>query len=562
MQPSLVVAVCRSRGLVRNHFAPLRAAIQFIRRATWYNDAGIVIHKLLATAAITVLVGPTAASLQDTGVLRVTVTLVDADGATTPIPRVVMLVSDNPSTSEPKRLRTGADGAFEVHLRSGNYTVESDRPVALGGQAYTWTQMIDVVAGSTVTLALTAQNAEVADADAATSADASPVSADAAAILNKWRGSVVEIWTPTTHASGFVIGTKGLIATDYRAIGDITSVEVELTSADGNDRVKVPGQVVASDRVQGVSIIWIAPARVSAPPVIADCNEPPIPEVAYNDRIVALLAPMLAPKEGILGTVGRATTQSFEPDWRLSPGTSGGPVFAADGRAIGITMADQEDAGRRRDGAHVLPVANICNVLAQAEKKIAGAAPPPATLLPIEPAITTRKLPDPKAPRPQPIAISSSDFDIALMAPAMMSGEPAMMGPRRDFGNWMSYVASAPPVLFVRISPQFEEGLWKMIARGAAYTQGIALPPLKSFNANFLRLRAFCDDAEVVPIHPFIIESRVTERTTVREGLYIFGLSDFARCREVRFDLYSEKAPNKADTRAIDPKLFGRIAGR
>ena len=56
-----------------------------------------MIHELLATAAITIFVGPAAASLQDTGVLRVTVTLVNANGAATPIQRVVMLVSDIPT---------------------------------------------------------------------------------------------------------------------------------------------------------------------------------------------------------------------------------------------------------------------------------------------------------------------------------------------------------------------------------------------------------------------------------------------------------------------------------
>ena len=136
-----------------------------------------------------------------------------------------------------------------------------------------------------------------------------------------------------------------------------------------------------------------------------------------------------------------------------------------------------------------------------------------------------------------------------------------MKGPRRDFGNWREYVVSAPPVLLVRVTPQFEESFWKTIARGAASTQGIALPPLKSFNANFQRMRAFCDNVEVAPIHPFIIENRVSERDTIREGLYVFGLTDFTRCSNVRFDLFSAKAPNNADSRTIDPKLFVTIAG-
>ena len=202
-----------------------------------------------------------AAALQDTGLLRITVTLIDADGASTPIPRVVMLVSDNPSTDEPKRIRTGPDGIVELNLRPGNYTVESDRPVTLGGQAYTWTQMIDVTAGATVTLALTPQNAEVEAATTSTAGGTPIMRADAAALLNKWRGSVVEIWTPTAHTSGFLISKAGLIATDYRAIGDTTSVEVEFTSPAGSerDRSKFAGSVVASDRAQGVSIVWIAP---------------------------------------------------------------------------------------------------------------------------------------------------------------------------------------------------------------------------------------------------------------------------------------------------------------
>ena len=507
-----------------------------------------------------------AAALQDTGLLRITVTLIDADGASTPIPRVVMLVSDNPSTDEPKRIRTGPDGIVELNLRPGNYTVESDRPVTLGGQAYTWTQMIDVTAGATVTLALTPQNAEVEAATTSTAGGTPIMRADAAALLNKWRSSVVEIWTPTAHASGFLISKAGLIATDYRAIGDTTSVEVEFTSSatSERDRSKFAGSVVASDRAQGVSIVWIAPTAVAAiQPVPIGCGGAELVPVEYDDRIVALAAPMLAPKEGIPGTVGRATAQSFEPDWRLAPGTAGGPVFDADGRAIGITIADQEDAGRRRDGSHVLPVSNICNALGEAEKKIAGAAPPAATSLPVERAIGagTRKPPDPKAPRPQPATIASADFDVSLMVPSMLMDGPTMTGPRRDFGNWQDYVTAASAVLLVRISPQFEESFWKTIARGAAYTQGIALPPLRSFNANFLSLRAYCGNVEVAPIHPFLIESRVSEKDTIREGLYVFGLTDFTECSSVRFDLFSAKAPNKADSRSIDPKLFIQIAG-
>ena len=119
----------------------------------------------------------------------------------------------------------------------------------------------------------------------------------------------------------------------------------------------------------------------------------------------------------------------------------------------------------------------------------------------------------------------------------------------------------AEQVLLVRVSPQFEESMWKMLARGAAATQGMALPPLKSFTANFLQLRAYCGDAEVTPIHPFIIEHQAAERAPVREGLYVFAIDAFGpQCATVRFSMFSEKDPKNADTKAIDPKLFEQLA--
>src|SRR5262245_22974119 len=167
------------------------------------------------------------------GVLRIRVALADSTGAPTPIPRVVLLVSDNPATSEPKRIRTTADGTVELRLRPGSYTIESDEPIAFGGSAYTWTQIITVSPGRDTVLELNAKNAEVGPVTAGTasaSGRSDVVEADSAVLLSRWRDSVVEIWTPTVHASGTVIDGRGLIATSYRAIGTATEVAVEMTS--------------------------------------------------------------------------------------------------------------------------------------------------------------------------------------------------------------------------------------------------------------------------------------------------------------------------------------------
>ena len=169
---------------------------------------------------------------------------------------------------------------------------------------------------------------------------------------------------------------------------------------------------------------------------------------------------------------------------------------------------------------------------------------------------------DPKTPRGQAPLVSASEFDISLVTPAMIDADQSTLSPRSFFGSWTRYVSNAPQVLLVRVSPQFEESFWKMLARGAAATQGVALPPLRSFSANFLRMRAYCGGTEVMPIHRFIIETPIEGRKPMREGLDVFAVTDFgSHCPSVRVDLFSEKSPTKADSRTIDPALFTQIAG-
>ena len=126
----------------------------------------------------------------------------------------------------------------------------------------------------------------------------------------------------------------------------------------------------------------------------------------------------------------------------------------------------------------------------------------------------------------------------------------------REFGDWSRYFADFPAVLLVRVTPKLEESFWAKVGRGAASTQGVALPPLKRLSAGFLRLLAFCGNDEVTPIHPFRLAHRVNERDVVHEGLYVFDPAALGpQCGTVKLVLYSEKEPDKADSRVVDPKI-------
>ena len=93
--------------------------------------------------------------------LRIKVVLIDAERIATPVAHHALLISDNPATAAPRRVLTARDGTADIRLRPGNYTVESDQPVAFHGKSYQWTLMVDVVAGRDAVLELTAANAEV-----------------------------------------------------------------------------------------------------------------------------------------------------------------------------------------------------------------------------------------------------------------------------------------------------------------------------------------------------------------------------------------------------------------
>src|SRR5262245_1464858 len=240
--------------------------------------------RAMVVAAAVFLV-PGAAAAQALRVLHIKVVLVDAERGTTPVPRHRLLISDNPATAAPRLIVTGPDGTADVKLRPGNYTVESDRPVAFHGKAYQWTQTLVVPADRDTVLELTAGNADVTDssADAANTADA-PLESDPDVTLPKWQDSVVGLWTPTSHASGFVIDAKGLIATSQRVVGTATSIEVQFTAS-----MKVAASVLAADRARDVAVLRVDPNAVaSVRPVPLGCAPGAKRAIAEGQKIFTI----------------------------------------------------------------------------------------------------------------------------------------------------------------------------------------------------------------------------------------------------------------------------------
>lgn len=549
------------------------------------NKVSAVRRVRLATQlAIALLLGVvmTATALaQVQGTLRLTVSLLDAARQPVPVPRHSLLISDNPATAAPRRVVTGADGKVDVRLRPGNYTVESEEPVAFDGKAYEWTIDVDVRAGVEATLVLNASNAAVGDAGpAAPNAPASRASSPSIA-LQAWKPAVFALWTPTSRASGFLVDPRGLVATSAGAIGGQTSVAVQLSPT-----LKVTGAVVAADAAANVAVVRIgADSAAGIRPLSVTCPAAPKPPVE-GDELFALGVPLRALQDTLsAGEVKRADGPRVEADLRIPAGGAGGPVFSEASELVGLSALPPAGDDTRRRLFPVVALDSLCALLPRAEAALtAGKRPSPAHL-PVDPLRPTSL--DALAPAVakrggdlNAYQISSSDFDLAFITPVMTYAAQHPPADRRttsrdthrsldeevrtsrqmEFGAWSDYVADVPPVLLVRVTPKMAEGFWRGLVRGAAMTQGIQLPPMKSAKAEFSRMQAYCGPDEVTPIHALVIDTPVSDTQTFREGLYVFAPGALrAGCGSVKLVLYSAKEPDKGDPRTVDAAIVTRI---
>lgn len=533
---------------------------------------GVVLAVLLGLA------WPLLAATQEPGILRVSVVLTGEGNVTTPIRRHLLLISDNPSSAPPRRVFTAADGTAEVRLRPGNYTVESDQPVVFEGRTFQWIQAVDVVAGRETVLVLSAANADTLTpppASPSTPANAVP-DEDRTSIAARWQASVVAIWSPRAHASGVVVDGAGLVVTNRQAVGQATAVEVQFSPTR-----KVRGLVVATDAERDLAVVRIDPATAAAVPAVPlACGQTP-PALKAGDDLIGLEAPLRQPKGAMSGEVTRVATRIIESDLLPGTGGSGGPVFSTRGEFVGIVSEGDERMRRNAVDVRVVRAAEVCDVVARAQTALATTAAPSGTPLPVEPAkaYPTATLADAETllARHAPFQVTSAGFDITFLTPVHIhggreqriasSGRAVQAGAAflkarlaTEFANWDDYVAEVPPVVFVRVTPKMVESVWMKIARGAAYTQGVALPAIKRLSSGFSSMTVWCGDREVTPIHPFVLGIEVSDTETVSEGLYAFSPEAITpACGTVRLDLRSQKEPAKADVVTVDPKVLEQI---
>jgi hypothetical protein len=303
--------------------------------------------------------------------------------------------------------------------------------------------------------------------------------------------------------------------------------------------------------------------------------------VAEGGQVLAIEPSPRAHTSLASGSVTRVTAHAILSKIHIDRDSAGVALFNETGEVVALTTPGDDATDTDDTSSPAIRIDDARPVIAEAQKKTQAGAPPHG-VLPMEPdrALHEHKMREAARGRAGSLSaymVPASDFDVALITPLLVYGahhqgdrqrgalrNPGEMQPAlralEDFGAWADYVSDYPPVLLVRVTPKLVEGFWTTVARGAASTQGVSVPPIRRVKTPFGSLRAFCGDVEVTPIHPFRIEHRAGRDTVVDEGLYAFDPDALGpACPTVRLQIASEKTPDKPDVRVVDPKIVRQI---
>ena len=159
--------------------------------------------------------------------------------------------------------------------------------------------------------------------------------------------------------SGFFVTAHGLLVTNHHVVGTSRTMRVQL--ADGQERA-VQAMVKVNERadlallkVAGSGFRYIELAAGPAPPVGA--------------KVYAIGYPLglsISLSEGLVSALQKdeAGLKDLQTTAAISPGSSGGPLLAADGRAVGVTLgAYSDDAGLAQDLNLAIPAEKVLMLL-------------------------------------------------------------------------------------------------------------------------------------------------------------------------------------------------------
>lgn len=186
----------------------------------------------------------------------------------------------------------------------------------------------------------------------------------------------------------------------------------------------------------------------------------------------------------------------------------------------------------------ILRIEQTFPLIEEAKKKMKQTSVPIARFLPVDP---SESFPLDAIKTAGEFDVSRYSFDVGefsvrLMTPTVRNGLAKAGYDVEELKNRAQYMSANKPVLFIYVAPRDRDS-----------------------GTEFYKMRLFCGDREVEPIHPLKI-ARVTARGTTFRGIYAYSPTAVsADCGTVKLEIHSDGNPPKVRTRELDRKLIARV---
>jgi len=162
-------------------------------------------------------------------------------------------------------------------------------------------------------------------------------------------------------ASGFIIGSEGLILTNYHVVDNAEKIVVKLA-----DNRQFPGKVVGKDPRTDLAVIKIDVKETLPSAQLGDSDR-----LEVGEWVMAVGNPFgldNSVTSGIVSAKGRHIGAGpydnfIQTDAKINPGNSGGPLVNSRGQVIGINMAILSQSGTNTGVGFATPINLVKEVL-------------------------------------------------------------------------------------------------------------------------------------------------------------------------------------------------------
>ncbi len=174
----------------------------------------------------------------------------------------------------------------------------------------------------------------------------------------------------TAQGSGFVVDRKGVILTNAHVITNAAEARTNVQGASAvyvefSDGERIGGRVVGWDLFSDVGVIRVRPADhpLSAVPLGDSAG------VVVGEPVAAIGSPFGKQSSltvGVVSATGRsidslaaggfAVSNAIQTDASINRGNSGGPLFDADGKVIGINAQIESTSGTNEGVGFAIPI--------------------------------------------------------------------------------------------------------------------------------------------------------------------------------------------------------------